>query len=324
MVAGCAEPVPKQNPGDQVVRREGPLRVTCLRGDEVVFEHDRIYRVIRSDSRGPGIATYETDGGIPFRGRMGEAIVCAWEPLSPAAGPATGPVDPGVEEEPAVAEAQDDTQATPSAPPNATSPTLGVPDDQPASGDQEDQEPELVQDREPETDPSTESETQPESVAEPVAAAEPSQSVDDPRDNAPTADSVDPGGDQPEGRVSPDDTPADDPPAVDPHEADSGAPSVVVAASDTGQFARLSLRSSANVEYQVETDGRRLVVRTDPPLPMQLGTSMTALTDYVMEAEILEADGGVAFTLRDTAVVDHFSSGDGIDVLIYPIVGQRG
>ena len=168
ILAACAEPAPKADPEDQIVRREGPLRVTCLRDDEVVFEHDRIYRVIRSDSRGPGVATYETDTGIPFRGRMGEAVVCMWEPSFQAGGPAPEPVDASEDPEGApdadgAAEAEESDAAgddgTPEPQSDGTQPVLDEPEGL------EDEAPQSGQDRQPEREP----------AAEPAAAGTPAQ-----------------------------------------------------------------------------------------------------------------------------------------------------
>ncbi len=58
--------------------RQGPFRVTCFHDNEIVFEHDRIYRVWQPQAQPPQWA-YETADGVRFRGRMGTGINCIWD-----------------------------------------------------------------------------------------------------------------------------------------------------------------------------------------------------------------------------------------------------
>jgi hypothetical protein len=60
--------------------REGPWRVECWQDEQLVFEHDRIYRVWHPEGRPPHWA-YETPDGLRFRGRMGTGINCVWQRL---------------------------------------------------------------------------------------------------------------------------------------------------------------------------------------------------------------------------------------------------
>lgn len=60
--------------------RQGPFRVTCFHDNEIVFEHDHIYRVWQPHAQPPQWA-YETADGVRFRGRMGTGLNCIWERL---------------------------------------------------------------------------------------------------------------------------------------------------------------------------------------------------------------------------------------------------
>lgn len=57
--------------------RQGPMRVTCYKDEEVVFEHGTIYRVFRPYGEDAGWS-YETGDGLKFRGRIGENVNCVW------------------------------------------------------------------------------------------------------------------------------------------------------------------------------------------------------------------------------------------------------
>ena len=57
--------------------REGPWRVLCFQDEELVFEHNQIYRVWHPEARPPHWA-YETPDGLRFRGRMGTDLNCVW------------------------------------------------------------------------------------------------------------------------------------------------------------------------------------------------------------------------------------------------------
>ena len=65
-------------PGDRP--SEGPWQVRCFQDEELVFEHNQIYRVWRPDARPPQWA-YETADGLRFRGRMGTDLNCVWRRL---------------------------------------------------------------------------------------------------------------------------------------------------------------------------------------------------------------------------------------------------
>ena len=60
--------------------RQGPWHVVCYQDNEVVFEHDAIYRVWRADHNPPQWA-YETIDGVRFRGRIGTDVNCTWQRL---------------------------------------------------------------------------------------------------------------------------------------------------------------------------------------------------------------------------------------------------
>ena len=59
---------------------DGPWRVECFQDEELVFEHNRIYRVWHPEARPPHWA-YETPDGLRFRGRMGTDLNCVWRRL---------------------------------------------------------------------------------------------------------------------------------------------------------------------------------------------------------------------------------------------------
>ena len=59
---------------------DGPWRVECFQDEELVFEHNRIYRVWHPEARPPHWA-YETPDGLRFRGRMGTDLNCNWRRL---------------------------------------------------------------------------------------------------------------------------------------------------------------------------------------------------------------------------------------------------
>ena len=60
--------------------RQGPWHVVCYQDNQVVFEHDAIYRVWRADHNPPQWA-YETIDGVRFRGRIGTDVNCTWHRL---------------------------------------------------------------------------------------------------------------------------------------------------------------------------------------------------------------------------------------------------
>ena len=60
--------------------RQGPWHVVCYQDNQVVFEHDAIYRVWRADHNPPQWA-YETIDGVRFRGRIGTDVNCTWQRL---------------------------------------------------------------------------------------------------------------------------------------------------------------------------------------------------------------------------------------------------
>lgn len=84
--AACAAPPPAPPAGPPETAaaeerpREGPWRVECFQDEELVFEHDRIYRVWQARARPPHWA-WETDDGLRFRGRMGADLTCVWRRL---------------------------------------------------------------------------------------------------------------------------------------------------------------------------------------------------------------------------------------------------
>ena len=76
MGQGCADP--PEGAATAAAVRQGPLRVTCYRDEQVVFEHGTIYRVYRPDGDDAGWS-YETGDGLKFRGRIGENVNCVWQ-----------------------------------------------------------------------------------------------------------------------------------------------------------------------------------------------------------------------------------------------------
>ncbi len=78
-LAGAAVPPPDADaPAAAEVVMQGPWRVVCVQEDEVVFRHDRIFRVWEPDHEPPQWV-YQTADGLRFRGRMGTDLNCMFE-----------------------------------------------------------------------------------------------------------------------------------------------------------------------------------------------------------------------------------------------------
>jgi hypothetical protein len=75
--AGPPEPA-ADAPPDRIM--QGPWRVVCFQEEEVVFRHDRIFRVWDADNEPPQWV-YQTEDGVRFRGRMGTDLNCTFQRL---------------------------------------------------------------------------------------------------------------------------------------------------------------------------------------------------------------------------------------------------
>jgi|GEM_PF-2107235 len=72
------------------VAMQGPWRVVCFQENEIVFEHDRIFRVWEPDNEPPQWV-YQTEDGVRFRGRMGTDLNCIFDRLDRVGSAATRP-----------------------------------------------------------------------------------------------------------------------------------------------------------------------------------------------------------------------------------------
>ena len=280
----CSEPRPTGGSADRQVVRDGPWRVVCVKEDEVVFEHDDIYRVLRVDGTAPGIAGYETGDGITFRGRMGEAVNCIWERLAPP---------------PAEAIA---TEVVENRAPMATESVAAVPEEAGDAGG-----PDIEPDRPPE-----------DTTASPAASVAASSAGDlsvsvatAPADaNAVAAEAV-------QEPVPVLDLP---PPAMSSEDdATSLAPqTLTVEASDHGDFARLLLRADDGVGFSVVSAGETVEIRTDRSLPVDASSTVAPLAGYVSIVRTLPRDVGLMLVLRRPMQVDHYPVDGGLTVELRP------
>ena len=293
LAALACSPTPSGGgPADRQVVRDGPWLVVCTKDNEVVFEHDDIYRVLRVDGTSPGIADYETGDGITFRGRIGESVNCTWERLAP----------PPAETVSTAAAGQQGLEA-PDAP-DAPVADVAVASD---LGDAGNPGVSAEQPREEATDPpptaaATAAENSSASIGAAAGAEGDLAAAGPPAESAPALNQS---------------TPAA-PPEADP--AVTGFAWMTMEAIDHGDFVRLVLRADDALNMSIDNTGDAVEILTDRPRQVEMVGSLGSLSGYVTSVRALPGDKGLALVLRRPLQVDHAAIDGGVIVDLRPYV----